>query len=107
MNSCRFFVASLLPECEDEDLVQHFTTYGSVAQAMVAREPDTMASRCCGLVWMDDSKAVERVLQEEHHIWEHRVSVKPQASEEDGAADLNEISRPPAVGSKCSSDHME
>merc|ERR1719225_121146 len=106
MNPCRFFVAGLLPECEEEDLVRHFSTYGSVAQAMVAREPDTMVSRCCGLVWMGDSKAVEQVLQKEHHIWEHRILVKPQAGEEDEAVDLNEIIGPPA-GSSCSSDHKE
>lgn len=94
----RFYVDGLLPECEDQDVRHHFSQFGRVLEAFVAREKDTYLSRCFATVAMQDQSVSARLLrQKDHEIWGSPVVVKSEAPTEKERPDTH-VPPPPPIG---------
>jgi len=72
----RIWVGNLLPECADQDLREYFSEFGDVREASVARDTYTKLSRGFGFIKMGSQMLVEKILKEEHKIWNRALSVK-------------------------------
>lgn len=73
------FVADLQPECEEQDLLNHFGKFSEVLNATIERERATGLSKCLGSIRLADSSAVARLVSIEHRLWGTllRVATKP------------------------------
>merc|ERR550525_98644 len=71
----QLFVDGLLPECEDQDLRDYFSEFGSIKEASVALEKDTSISRCFATISFYDAQVTQKVLGEKHEIWGAEVMV--------------------------------
>lgn len=65
----RFYADGLLPECEDQDVRLYFSQFGKVTEAYVAREKDTLLSRCFASVVMHDQQVIKKIMGSLHQIW--------------------------------------
>jgi len=84
---CRFSVTGLLPECDDEDLLAYFGTFGRVVSASVIRERETLLSRCIGNVRMAEAAAAQEVVDKKGHcIWDREIQVERQEGEDTSGA---------------------
>lgn len=94
----RIYVDGLLPECEDQDVRQHFSQFGKVVEAFVARERDTHLSRCFATVSMQDASVSAKLMKRtDHEIWGTPVVVKITAPTVEERPETH-VPPPPPIG---------
>lgn len=70
----KLFVGGLLSASTDGDLKRHFSKYGVVVNAVVARDKLTRSSRGFGFVLFSEQSSADKALEESQVILGRRVS---------------------------------
>lgn len=89
----KIFVGGLKKDVTNDDLAQHFGTFGTVTDAQIVIAKDTNTSRGFAFVTFDDTDSVDKViLARPHTICGHKADVRKALSREE----MNKVRAKPA-----------